>query len=346
MEYYQQIFTIATFALYSFIFSLFIVPTIKNLKQIQQKLRKIIKPRTLFPNQTKRDGEIKKQKSEFIEILEEYKLEYKDVDGLRRSLIYGVIITFVSIISIFILNADYFTTNLFVLFFFLIGIVILIVGAFKTYIPSPREITEWIYMCEHFNLSPTGIEKCADLEVDYNYEDTTFSEFDPKLKRKIKIHSDIELRGYKCWIFIYDSKNKKIIFNVIKTINKKADLIELMPDTEYKKWSVEISEFDAYEHRENKELKMFFFVFDPITFGNAGSPYWGYKDLEFKENVSFSSGYKLGLYGGTFVYIKYSGEKLNFKKLQWQENIPIQPGNKELFGIIKEVFEISKGKLI
>ena len=234
MEYYQQIFAVATFALYSFIFSLFIVPTIKNLKQIQQRLRRVIKPRSLFSDQRRIDEEIKKQKREFIEILEEYKLEYKDVDGLRTSLINGVIITFVSVFLIFIFNADKLTPSLLVLFFFLIEVVILIINAFKTYIPSPHEITEWIYMCEHFNLSPTGIEKCADLEVDYNFEDTTFSEFDPKLKRKIKIHSDIELRGYKCWIFIYDLKNKKIIFNIVKTINKKVELVELMPDTEYK----------------------------------------------------------------------------------------------------------------
>lgn len=342
INYYQVIFTIATFALFSFIFSLFMVPVINNLKQIQRNLRNIIKPKSysIDMDDLKRRRAEETETKEFIKILEEYKLEYKNIDSLKKNLIYGVTVTFVFIILIFLFNNNQITPSLILLLTFLIEIFILIVSAFMSYIPSPYKITDWGYMSEYFNLSPSGIERCANLTVNYNLDRELFKPVAPESKRLIKIYSDIELRGYKYWVFIYDTKNKKIIFNTTKTVTPKNTLHELLPDTEIKRWQIDIAEFDSHKYAENKNLKIFFFVFDPIIYGNTGSPYWGYKHLNFERNITFSSEYQLSLSGGTFPHIKYAGKGLHFLNLIWEE-IPIKTEMKDVLDAIKETFDRS-----
>lgn len=326
------------------------IPIIKNLKQIQEKLRNTIKPRSFTDFDSsghKAEEEIKKQTKIFIDILEEYKLEYKGIDDLKKCLIYGGIITLFFLILIFLFNSKNVIElqSFTILITFFIEIAILINHTLQTYIPSPYKITEWSYMKEYFNLSPSSLAKCANLKLDYNPKDELSfgNDWNPKIKRSLKIYSDIELRGYKYWIFIYDYSKNKLIFNITGNINKKTRLAELMPDTEFNGWYINISEFDAYKYKDNKNIEILFFVFDPILYGNYGYPYFGHQKFEFDEEISFSTGNRLGLYNGTFGHIIYSGKDLDFKKMEWRgEIITKKEEDKIIFGFIKEIFEISK----
>lgn len=202
MDHYSQIITVATFALYSFIFSLFMLPAIKNLKGIQHKLRGLVKP-TSFLSEGKReeDQERKEQVKNLRNILEEYKLEYNEINTFKRYIIGGTIVTLLAIVILFIIQRNVPSCSFFVTAIYVVIIAGLIVSALNQYIPPAGKITEWSYMVKHFSFSPSGIAKCADLYIDYNLRD---EKADNNKVTPIRICSEIEIRGYKYWIFAYD----------------------------------------------------------------------------------------------------------------------------------------------
>lgn len=101
MDNYNNIIAIAIFALYSFVFSLFMLPIINNLREIQYRLRGLIKPQTILKEekQTEKD----EQTTKLYNILNEYKLEYQELYKLKEILVYGGIITVLTIVILFLI---------------------------------------------------------------------------------------------------------------------------------------------------------------------------------------------------------------------------------------------------
>ncbi len=353
MNYYQQIFTIGTFALYSFIFSLFIIPTVKSLKQIQYKLRGVVKPQSLLenPSFSQVNSEYDNQTRQIIDILEEYKLEYKEINKLKKFLIYGAIATFLSVALLFVFNLfskqntiNWSSFAILIIYVVIIGI--LVIWAFITYVPSPQKITNWIYMAEHFGLSPSGLAKCANIKIDYNPKGTPyFVQNNPQERRPIRIFSNIELRGYKYWFFVYNLDDKTPVYILTGNVNDKTVVNELYPDSkDFRGWYINIAEFDAFKFKD-KNLRIYFFVFDPITFGNIGNPYWGCRDFSYKENFIYSSEYSISLNENPYIQITYHGTGLHFKEFEWQEIPTMSEKDKAQNSLVKQVFDISQKKI-
>jgi len=336
MNYYQQIFTIGTFALYTFIFSLFIIPTLKNLSQIQDNFKRIMKPPSLL-SLGKRDEdekETEQQKKQFIDILKGYKLEYQKLTKLRNCVIFGAIITCIAVLILFFVVNPKLNLGLITLALYIILIVILMVWAFKTYIPNPQKITDWSYLVEHFSLSPSRLARCAELRADLADQN--------EKKRVLKIFSNIELRGYKYWFFIYDTEINKHIFISAGTIKNKINLKEQFPDFgDFDEWYANICELDI---KKDKKFKIYFFVFDPVFFENYGCPYWGYNEITFETMVGYSSSYKVLLQHYPFLQIKYRGNNLKFKEITWIEKDIAE--YTEHATIIKTALESSKKYLL
>ncbi len=104
-------------------------------------------------------------------------------------------------------------------------VLVLMAWAFIKLTPSHRTITEWSYLAKNFGLSPSGLAECANFRIDFNPRSRSiFERHDPKEKRPIQIFSDIELRGYKYWFFIYDTTDRQIVFSLTGIVNKKTDL--------------------------------------------------------------------------------------------------------------------------
>jgi len=362
MEFYTPILTIATFALYTFIFSLFIVPPLKDLRQIRAGLRGLIKPKPLL-KEKENDDKRKEQRKRITDTLKDYKLRHQEIRQSTRFLIWGGIATVIATLLLFIATIPgeenvlpyvFNNTELLIFVVYITVILILMIVAFITQIPSPRRITEWSYLVKNYGLSPSGLAECADFKIDFNPRNKSlFEQHDPKEKRPIQIFSDIELRGYKYWFFIHDLENETIVLNLVGVIDKTTNLNERFLDLDdLYGWSATVGEFDAYKFR-GKKLQMHFFIFDPILYSNVGEPYWGYNNFTYDGRVSWSSGHNVSLQPGTYSKIKYYGNGLKFNKLEWykyEDDFPkkdfSEVKSSKHWNIVEKVFEVSHKSLL
>lgn len=317
MDYYSQIITVAIFALYSFIFSLFILPAIKNLKGIQHKLRGLVKP-TLFLSESKQaeNQQRTEQVKELRNILGEYKLEYSEINTFRLYIIIGTIITLLAILILFIIQEDLPSASFITTAIYVIVIGVLIVSALNQYIPPMNKITNWSYMVKHFLFSPSGIAKCADLFIDYNLRNE-------EADNTIRICSEIEVRGYKYRIFAYNKTTWECVYSIIGKIDESSELLEAFPDMDdLNYWYITVGEFDLYKFKW-EELEINFFIFDPVTWIGTCSPYRWSQATKFEEDILYSSTLSVrgAMINNPYHKIKYEGNGLKFKKIYWDDKI-------------------------
>lgn len=349
MENYNNIISFGIFAIYTFMFSLFMVPIIGNLKEIKRKLRGLIKSPIIFDSETHEQRTEKKLVKETLNnTLNEYKIEYKELQELRNLIIRGAIITIFAIILLEIWSiivartktdrTSWVDQSKIIKVVYIIIMLILVAQALNKYIPSIGKITEWWYMVDYLSFSPSNIAKYANLYVDYNIGTK-------KDIMEIRIYSDIELRGYKYRFFIYESWNYNHLYSKIGEVKSNTKLFQAFQDIkDFKQRYVIIGEFNV-ERFKDKTLKMNFFVFDPCTTDDLCSPYWWFKDYKFEENIS-STGYSINPNTNLYQNIKYQGKGLNFKKIYWgNQNWETHWNDEQRDLGIKYFFEKEKKKL-
>ncbi|MFW0862057.1 MAG: hypothetical protein ACKKL6_00515 [Candidatus Komeilibacteria bacterium] len=276
--------------------------------------------------------------------MKDYKLRYQEIEQSTWFLIAGIIITVLTALALFlwtISNHQKILKYIFVdhidyliLMIYVIIMSTLMVWAFKMNTPSSKKITRWEYLSKNYGLSPSGLAECANFRADFNPKTiSTFESGDSRGLRQIQIFSDIELRGYKYWFFIYSLDDQRHIFNLTGAVNDKTSLKERFFDIEdIHGWSVNIASFD-FDKYKNKELYLFLFIFDPILYGDVGAPYWGYKKFTYEGEVISSSEYNVPA-NSTHKNIKYFGSGLKFKKYTWQDS----EQSTEVDEIVKKVF--------
>ncbi len=356
MDLFNPILTIAIFALYTFIFSLFIVPPLKDLRQIRTGLRGLVTSRSFLKRE--KQEERRRQRKQITDVLKDYRLRYQEIRQATRFLAYGGVATILTCLFLFIstvpveeraIHYFFYNPDILVFVIYIAVIFILMIVSFVLYTPSPDRIIEWTYLVKNYGLSPSGLAECANLKIDFNPKSRSiFEHHDPREKRPIRIFSDIELVGYKYWFFIYDLDGNEVLLNLIGIVDKKTGLEERFFDfDDFYGWFTVVGKFDAYSFK-NKKLRMFFFVFGPVLFGDVGEPYWGYSDFYCDGTVKWSSTNIVSLQKGTYSKIRYYGSGLNFSKFEWYEyenNFPLEYFSKikseQQWSIVKGVFDSS-----
>ncbi len=352
MNYYNHVITIATLALYTFIFSLFMLPAVKNLKQIQSKLRWLIKPiPSIDNNEAVLSDETKKQVKMLGNTLKEYKLEYHEVHKFKQILIWGIIASILAMIILFFTEHMKLSSSLVVTLLYVIIITALILYAFYEYIPPLSRITERRYMIKHFDFSPIGIARCANIHIYYNpiVWDRRDKDLDSKLKqpRHIRICSRIELRWYIYWICIYNKDTGECIFSTNGKVDSKSKLLEayVAPELrDYNYRSIKVWEFDLYKFKDRK-LEIVFFIFDPAT-PLKNMPYRWYHEVKFEDRTTFSSNRQVYLKDTLYQPIKYEGGNLKIKSLYRDDETKSSEQYTDMDRIIRCIFHNYRTRIL
>lgn len=341
----------ALYIINAWVFSIFIVPQLKDIKRLQNSLYGFNLPYlSTYADETEDDRQ-KIQIKKYDELLAHYRVEYAAMKKMIDLLYYSVVAMLLGTLLAILASAEFILTNIdsgMSVFLATIGILSLIsLHAIDRFIAAPDDLSEFSFMIKNQNISNYNLVNCASFKPTFEVREP-FSTAAPK---KIYLTTNFRLHGYKYLLCIFD-QDYKIIYYSYGNVSKqsKVQRIEYPPikfssGTKYTppflSYRIEVGNF-YYTNTNRSEMRIFLFIFDPCVQSDEleNSPLYETGSMTMSDHtIGGGPPIKIKKAAKYYLPIQYRGKGAKIKRIEWRDKLESYPDkeySEEIGDLIKE----------
>ncbi|MBD3330815.1 hypothetical protein GF354_04775 [Candidatus Peregrinibacteria bacterium] len=329
MDNFEPYINLALYIINSYFFAIYVVPQLKTIRELKNKLFAFYLPRTTSATDLEQKNKQVLRIRKYNQLILKYKSEYEDIQKLITLSYLGIIIIDIGLFMIFLFSANFSINNLnstsLIMLATITALIFISIYSYHYYIPHPSKFSDWDYLLNKQGFNQEDLINCANFQLSIGIPDVRSKTSIKNLPKIISISTTFPLIGYKYLVLIFDEK-KNLFFKKFSIIDKKAKLRKIdLEDIGVGDHSMhllshyaELGEF-KFKRRKEYDYKIFLFIFDPCNF-DKNFPL--YASREFKIGPSIIPTGIISHIDAADINqnIEYKGKGLNFKKIKWIES--------------------------